>query len=98
MKFLECPANAKEEVWLSEYLPNVADQRIYAQARLRDVLLDAVGMAIQKAGLKRSEIAEKLGTTRGAITRLLGSENPTVKSIADVFWACAASIPCMPHL
>lgn len=92
MSFVDCPTTARSASWVQEHNPSREEQLAYAAARVRDVLLDAVAGAIERAGLKRSEVAAKLNTTRSAITRLLGSENPTVKSIGEVLWACGVEV------
>lgn len=53
-------------------------------SRVHHVIQDAV----TKSGMKQQEIAEKLGTDRSVINRrVLGKENLTLRSVAELAWA-----------
>jgi predicted XRE-type DNA-binding protein len=79
--------------WLARELPDEADQREYAQERCRVALSEAIGDAIERAGLSRVELAERLGCTKGYISQVLsGERNMTLNTLADLMWACAMEV------
>jgi len=62
--------------------------RLYQQERAIQELTDMICEIMQKQGVSRSELARRLGTTKGHITQLLdGLRNMTVRTISDVFTA-----------
>jgi len=46
-----------------------------------------------ETGVSRSELAQRLGTTRGYVTQLLdGSANMTIRKVADIFNALGSKV------
>jgi transcriptional regulator with XRE-family HTH domain len=75
--------------WLQRALPNPTDQREYAQQRAIIVVTEAIAEAMEDAGLKRSEVAERLGKTKGHISQVLsGKRNMTLRTLGDLLWTC----------
>lgn len=73
--------------WLTELLPTPEDQRDYGRERCRIALAEAIGQGIEDSGLSRTEIAEKLGVTKGYVSQVLsGKRNMTIKTLADLLW------------
>lgn len=82
-----------EEVnWLEREFPDPADQRQYAQERCIVAVTEALGAAMEKANVSRAELAQRLGVTKGHISQLFGGRNLTLRSIADVLWACKLEV------
>jgi transcriptional regulator with XRE-family HTH domain len=83
------PENNIPVRWIAEQFPDPEDQREYARERCRIVLTEAIGEAIEESGLSRSQIAEKLGVTKGYVSQVLsGSRNMTLRTLGDLMWAC----------
>ena len=62
--------------------------RLYQQERAIQELTDMTCEIMQEQGVSRSELATRLGRTKGYITQLLdGRANMTVRTISDVFTA-----------
>jgi len=79
----------RQVFWLNKHLPNPEDQREYARDRCITAFTEALGKAMHNANISRAGLAEKLGKSRGQISRLLnGAHNMTLVSLADVLWAC----------
>src|SRR5258708_5139887 len=75
--------------WLARHLPNPNDQREYAQERCVVAVTEALHDAMEDAGLTQADVAEKLGRTRGYVSRVLnGAHNMTLYTLGDMLWAC----------
>jgi transcriptional regulator with XRE-family HTH domain len=75
--------------WLAQELPDPKDQRKYAQERVVIAVTEAIAAAMERASLKRSDIADRLGKTRSHISQLLsGRRNLTLRTLGDILWAC----------
>lgn len=62
--------------------------RLYQQERAIQELTDMTCEIMQEQNVSRSELARRLGKTKGYITQLLdGRTNMTVRTISDVFTA-----------
>lgn len=74
---------------LIERLTKTTDgMRLYQQERAIQELTDMACETMQEQDVSRSELARRLGTTKGYITQLLdGRTNMTVRTISDVFVA-----------
>ena len=75
--------------WLARELPDPSDQRQYAEERCIVAITETIAEAMERAGLNRTEVAERLGRTKGHISQLLsGKRNMTLRTLADILWAC----------
>ena len=75
--------------WLERELPDPNDQREYAQERCIVAITEAIGEAMERAGVNRTQLAERLGVTKGHVSNLLsGAHNMTLRSLGDLLWAC----------
>lgn len=93
MKRTPTPPGAVVNRWVTSALPNEADQRQYAGERAREVVAEAIAGAIRESGLSRAEIARRLGkSARSSITRMLGGQNLTLKSVGELLWACGLEL------
>jgi hypothetical protein len=86
--YLRAPAT-KRIAWLEKNLPNPDDQREYARDRCIVAFTEALGEIMVQSDLSRTALAEKLGKSPSQISRLLnGGQNMTLRTVADVLWAC----------
>lgn len=77
------------EAWIERQTRTPAARRRYEQERLILWTTEAICEAMEREGLNRSEVAERLGTTRANVTQLLsGSRNMTLRSLASLADAC----------
>lgn len=61
---------------------------IYEQERLLLHCQEAIASAIERGGMKRSEVAAELGKHKSFITQALSSgRNLTISSLASLLWA-----------
>jgi len=57
-------------------------------SQIESQLRDAYAAMREKTGVTQTDLAEKLGVNRSAIThRLMGGRNMTTETIADMVWA-----------
>lgn len=84
----------------------------FEQERLLLACQEALAEAMEKSGMTRTQLAEKLGINKSAVTRALSSgQNLTLASLAGFLWAMdsriepqlasleseeIASTPCVP--
>lgn len=75
--------------WLVKNLPDPQDQREYARDRCVVAYSEAIGKIIHESNISRVVLAAKLGKSPSNLSRLLnGGHNMTLKTLADVLWAC----------
>ncbi len=62
--------------------------RLFQQERLILEVTELLNQVMKEGGIKRTRLAQALGRTRGRITQILeGTENLTLRTVADVFAA-----------
>ena len=67
--------------------------KLYQQERLILEVTELICELMEGAGVKKSELAERLGRSKGYITQLLdGRANMTLRTISDVLWALDSSL------
>ena len=67
--------------------------RLYQQERLVLWATEAICELMAENNVSRAELARRLGTSRANITQMLnGSRNLTLRTLADMAWACEARI------
>ncbi len=75
--------------WIHRQTATPEARRLYEQERLVLWVSDALARAMVENGLSKADLAEKLGTSRAHITQVLcGSRNMTLRTVADLAWAC----------
>ena len=83
---------------LSEHLKNPENlKRFQEEALLLDIasLIDAT---MRRNGMNRSELAEKLGVSKGRVSQILGGyRNLTLRKLADVFTALDCRLTVNTH-
>ena len=64
------------------------EMKFYLQEKLILEVTEIIAQLMQKKNVKKVELAERLGRSKGYITQLLnGRANMTLKTVADVLWA-----------
>jgi transcriptional regulator with XRE-family HTH domain len=77
-----------EPTWLDQHLSDPSRSRTVEQERLILAITEGVFEHLEKQGLTRADLAEKLGKSRAFVTQMLsGSRNMTLRSVADFYWA-----------
>ena len=80
--------SARHDEWLVAQGLSVGEIREYAQERAIVAVTEAVERAIEQAGISRTEIAKRLGASKGHITQVLsGTRNMTLRTLGDLLWA-----------
>lgn len=69
---------------------NITEQDIYSETnRLAFLATTAIERAMKRLGLKRSDVADRLGVPRSRVTKVLdGETNMTLKTLASFGLAC----------
>lgn len=87
------PPGFVELNWLARELPDPEQQREYAAERCIVAVTEALGEAVADAGVPKRKIAELIGVTPARVSHMLNEErNLTLKSVADVLWACGLEV------
>lgn len=83
----------KNDGWIARHAMSPEARRHYEQERLIVGAMDAIAEAMEAAGMTKADLARKLGTSRAHITQLLsGSRNATLRTLADLAWACGSRV------
>lgn len=73
-------------------------RRLLNQEKLILEVTEALSEAIEKRGLTRSEVAKRLGKTKGFVSQLLaGGRNLTLRTVADIADAIGISLKVAVH-
>jgi transcriptional regulator with XRE-family HTH domain len=79
--------------WLERQLTSPQEQREYAAESCIVAVTEAIATRMREAGLSRSEVAAKIGVTKGHVSQLLsGRRNMTLRSLAELLWACGLEV------
>ncbi len=82
-----------EEIhWLQRELPDPKDQREYAQERCIVAVTEALGEAMERAGVNRTQLAQALGVSKSHVSQLFAGRNLTLRTIGDVLWVCGLEV------
>lgn len=79
------------------YLESVAadpeQMKLYQEERLMVEVTELICRELKKQNLRRSELADKLGKSKGRISQYLdGERNLTLRTVADIFTALGFSL------
>lgn len=70
---------------LEEFVSSEAGMRRFQQERAISAVTGLIRQAMDEQGIKRSELASRLGKSAGWVTQLLdGEANKTIRTVADV--------------
>ena len=78
-------------------MSSVSNRRLLRQEELILEVTEALSAALEKEGITKKDLADRLGKTRGFVSQLLaGGRNLTLRTIADVADAleCRIRIHC----
>ncbi len=76
------------QAWIERQSATPEARREFEQERLVLRVTEMIYEAMEAAGISKSDLARKLGTSRAHITSLLsGSPNMTLRTLADLGWA-----------
>jgi transcriptional regulator with XRE-family HTH domain len=74
--------------WLAAQGLTAEEIRLYAQERAIVAATEAVERAIEQTGISRTEVAKRMGTSKGHISQVLsGARNMTLRTLGDLLWA-----------
>lgn len=92
----KCVADASGGIpahWLLEFLPVEADQREYAREACMLSVTEVIADTMEREGLNRAQLADKLGFTKGHVSRLLtGDRNMTLGTLGELLWAAGVEL------
>lgn len=78
---------------VKHHLRSEQEERLFAQDGCMLTVTDALVRAIEAAGLTRAQVAERIGRTPAFVSQVLnGSRNMTLKTAADILWACGLEL------
>jgi transcriptional regulator with XRE-family HTH domain len=71
---------------VEEFVANPENMRLFQQERAIYEVTEVLEALMSELGVSRSELARRLGKTKGWVTQLLdGEANKTVRTVADAF-------------
>jgi len=75
-----------EKTLVERYLEDPNRMRVFQQERAIYEVTELLEATMAELGVKRTELAKRLGKTKGWVTQLLdGEANKTIRTVADVF-------------
>ena len=81
------------DAWITELTDTPEKMRLYHRERIILEVTELICALMDERGVKRSELARRLGKTRGYVTQLLNGEtNMTLRTVSDVLWALDSSL------
>jgi antitoxin component HigA of HigAB toxin-antitoxin module len=79
--------------WIAEHFPDPAQQREYARQKCVEAVGSALERAMESANLNRAALANKLGKSKGQVSRILGgAHNMTLHTLGELLWACDVEV------
>ncbi len=79
---------------------NLPYDRLLAQERLIVAVTEALWEELERAGVRRADLADRLGVSKAYVTQALnGGQNLTLRTLADFAWALDAvvRVQLYPH-
>jgi transcriptional regulator with XRE-family HTH domain len=74
------------KTYVETVVENPEQMRLYQQERAIYEVTELLESLMKESGITRSELARRLGKTKGWVTQLLdGDANKTIRTIADAF-------------
>lgn len=79
--------------WINDVLSTPEGARLYERERVLVDATEAVSELMQRTGVSRKDLAEKLGVTPANVTQILsGTRNLTLGTLSDVFVVLGRSL------
>jgi transcriptional regulator with XRE-family HTH domain len=73
---------------VERFMQHRSNRRLFEEERLFVDATELLCNIMESTGLKRNELAERLGTSKAFVTQILrGNKNLTLKTLADLFFA-----------
>jgi transcriptional regulator with XRE-family HTH domain len=89
---------SSELSWVDQQRADPEIARLHEQERLLIWVTEEICEYMDSAGLSRADLARRLGTSRANVSQLLsGERNLTLRSVADIAWACDARVKIQLH-
>jgi hypothetical protein len=78
---------------LKQHLRSDLERRVFAQETCMLTVTMALVRALESKGITRTALAERIERTPGFVSQVLnGSRNMTLKTMADILWACGLQL------
>jgi len=75
--------------WLESKFPTEADRREFEAERLIQSVTSALNAALADHGISQTMVAQRLGKSAAYVSQVLsGRRNCTLRTLADIAWAC----------
>ncbi|MHB8068285.1 MAG: helix-turn-helix domain-containing protein [Desulfobaccales bacterium] len=87
-----------EKTLMDEYLEDPEFARLMAQGDLIMEVTETLCELLEKEGVSRKELAERLGKSKGFVSQLLnGGRNLTLRTVADILHVLGYNVTLTPH-
>ena len=87
-----------EKTLMDQYLEDPEFARLMAQGDLIMEVTETLCELLEKEGVSRKELADRLGKTKGFISQLLnGGRNLTLRTVADILHVLGYKVSLVPH-
>lgn len=86
-------SNDSNATSVSEFVSDPDNMRLFQQEMAVETVTEMLCAIMKEKNVTRTELAKRLGKTRGWVTQLLdGDRNKTLRTIADAFWALGETV------
>jgi transcriptional regulator with XRE-family HTH domain len=87
-----------EKTLMDEFLEDPEFARLMAQGELIMEVTETLCELLEKEGISRKELAERLGKSKGFVSQLLnGGRNLTLRTVADILHVLGYKVTLTPH-
>jgi transcriptional regulator with XRE-family HTH domain len=87
-----------EKTLMDQYLEDLEFARLVAQEDLIIEVTETLCELLEKEGISRKELADRLGKTKGFISQLLnGGRNLTLRTLADILHVLGYKVALKPE-
>lgn len=87
-----------EKTLMDEFLEDPEFARLMAQGDLIMEVTETLCELLEKEGVSRKELADRLGKTKGFVSQLLnGGRNLTLRTVADILHVLGYKVSLTPH-
>src|SRR5512147_1201000 len=83
---------------LQKYMEDPEAAKLVIQGELIMEVTETICELLEKEGVSRKELADRLGKTKGFVSQLLnGGRNLTLRTVADILYVLGYKVTLMPH-
>ena len=87
-----------EKTLLEQYLEDPELAKLMAQGELIMEVTETLCELLEKEGVSRKELADRLGKSKGFVSQLLnGGRNLTLRTVADILHVLGYKVTLRPH-